>query len=148
MHAYISYTHLETLHCVFLVYILYFTSLPNDYLADQEVFFVHFLLPNTLNPPLGGCRYSISPLSLQHTNACTPSTHPHRRAHSHKHTHCRLHRIINWIPSLFTQCLSAGYRQGSPVYEGMGFMVSLTVSNKHFSICAAGSKQQESCFRS
>ncbi len=100
------------------------------------IFFGCFFL-RTLNPPEVRCRLGVSPLSLKHTNPPT-----------HTHAHRRLQKNINWIPGLFTQCLSAGYGQGSPVYKGVGFMVSLTVSNKHLPICAAGSQQQEPCFRS
>ena len=135
----IQCTSLKTLHCAFPWFtfgLMNSQSLPNDYLADWE-FFVLSLLPNTLNPPEGRCRHRVSPLSSFHTHT-----------HTHTHTHRRLHRNINWIPGLFTQCLSAGYRQGSPVYRWVGFMVSLSVSNKHLSICAAGSQQQEPCFRS
>lgn len=88
---------------VSLGYILYSNvqSLVNDYLADWECF-VLFLLPNTLNPPGVRRRHTVSPLFLPHTHRQTRDTDTHRM----------LQRNINWIPGLFTHCLSAGHGPG------------------------------------
>lgn len=102
---------------------------------DREFVFVFYLLQKNVKPPKVRCRHGVSSLFIQHTNAPTL-------------THWRLQRNIDWITGLFTQCLSAGYGQDSPVYMGVGFMVSLTVSNKHLPLSAARSQQKEPCFRS
>lgn len=110
----------------------------NDDLADQDLF-VLFLLPNLVNPPEVRCRHDVSPLFLTHTYIQT-----YTYIHTHIHTGGNRGTSIGSPAYLLSVCLQ-GMDRACPVYKGVGFMVSLTVSNKHLPICAAGSQQQEPC---